>query len=154
MNVFPGVRSFRDVATVGNTMLILLAIQIQSNTGEFPDGIGVWAFTAVVQVQSLVRKQIPKVVQHSRKKKDWHWLTSVSALWVAMFQKHTATRGQWLVLLDCSTQSEIHRLQGLIINQVPCLSHTSLPWPLPLSFFQFSYFILREGPHFMSYIFQ
>ena len=41
MNVFPGVPSFRDVATVGNTMLILFAIQIQSNTGEFPDGIGV-----------------------------------------------------------------------------------------------------------------
>ena len=41
MNVFPGAPSFRDIATVGNTMLIPFAILIKSNTGEFPGGTGV-----------------------------------------------------------------------------------------------------------------
>lgn len=72
---------------------------------------------------------------------------------VSWGQKHNAAGRQWLASLDLPLSLRHLGLQGLLIKWAHQTSCMRLPWFLPTCIFQFTYFILREGPHFISYVF-
>lgn len=103
---------------VGNTVLILLAIQIKSDMGL---SVSCW-------------------------------------LHVRCGQKHTAVQSERQVSVISShptRQTHSIRHTGLARPPYQTGSPTKLPetpWPLSIAVFQFSYFVLRKGPHFINYI--
>lgn len=87
---------------------------------------------------------------------EWQGLISVSALLIAVVQWGQTHCSQKSVISFPEWQYSVWEIQvckGLLIKQVQHPSHMSLSQPLPISVFQVSYFILKEEPHFISYIF-